>query len=938
MTVFMKIRLRKKFTIPGMPILPRPFRAEIIRPVLFVLLISLSSSAGAADASPSSRGGSLDWPRVTMESRPWAYWWWMGSAVEKEEITKNLELYAEAGLGGVHIIPIYGVRGYKEKYIDYLSPQWMEMLAYTVAESDRLGMGVDMTTGTGWPFGGPQVEPEQAAKTVKIKKRGERYVVEIKGTGQKVKRAAPGGEGLVMDHYSKEALDSYLERFDEAFSDMDARPRAFYNDSFEVYGADWTNDFFDEFKKRRGYDLRDHLAALYGKGDAESVSRVICDYRETISDLLLSEFTIPWVEWTHSQGGIARNQAHGSPGNLLDLYAVADLPETEAFGPSHFDLPGLEYYRTLPEHSGQPNPLVMKFASSAAHVTGKPLVSSESCTWLGEHFTVSLAQVKPEIDQLFSAGINHVFFHGIAYSPSYEDWPGWLFYAPTNFGPSNTFFRDLPALNAYIACTQAFLQSGEPDNDVLLYWPVHDLWSGVYDEKPWSGFLRRMGDLFGKLVKGELKEFADGVQGAVVELYESRRSKVKLFTVHNANEWLSHTSFGKSAELMRKRGYSFDYVSDRMLAGTRAENGKIMTDGGVYSVVVVPECRYMPLPTMQKLAELADAGAAVVFIRDMPRDVPGLADLEMQRQVLKDICSRLRSSNDRVLIGENLAAMLDSVGVIREPIADLGIGFIRRTHAEGHQYFISNLTKNKLDSWMTLGVQAESAVIFDTLRKKAGVAALRKSKHGRAEVYIQLEPGQSLVLRTFNRKVEGEQWLYLKEAGAPKEITGEWNLEFIDGGPDLPESRTVNELKSWTELGDADARYFSGTARYTIEFDLPDKDSAEEWMLDLGRVRESARITINRKDAGILFCHPFQAQVGKHLRQGANTLEIEVTNLPVNRIIYLDRHFIRWKKFHDINFVNIDYLPFTAALREPFPSGLLGPVRLLPCKVLQVVE
>ncbi|MFA6449827.1 MAG: glycosyl hydrolase, partial [bacterium] len=480
--------------------------------IFIILILSLSFAIGICETSYSYTAESAaDWPGIRMESKPWTFWWWMGSAVEKDEITRLLETYSRAGLGGVHIIPIYGAIGWEKNYLKFLSPEWMEALKHTESEAKRLSMGVDMTTGTGWPFGGPQIRPETASSKFDVEifnlKSGERigksldakglqavivysdsgevdditsrleesgainweapagnwkvYAAYMRGTGQKVKRAAPGGEGLVMDHFSETALNSCLSPFDKAFEASGAPPvRAFYNDSYEVYGANWTADFLSEFQKRRGYDLRLHFPALMGEGGAEYAGRVKCDYRETLSDLLLERFAMPWTLWSHKRGSITRYQAHGSPGNLLDLYASADIPETEAFGPSGFNIPGLPVRKGIPQHFGKPDVLMMKFASSASHTAGKQLTSSESCTWLGEHFTVSLSQVKPEMDQLFVSGINHVIFHGTAYSPSTAKWPGWLFYASVNFGPTNTFYRDFPQLTTYISRVQSFLQSG----------------------------------------------------------------------------------------------------------------------------------------------------------------------------------------------------------------------------------------------------------------------------------------------------------------------------------------------------------------------------------------------------------------------------------------------------------------------------------------------
>ena len=140
-------------------------------------------------------------------AKPWAYWWWLGSAVDSNGISKNLQDFAAAGFGGMHIIPIYGVKGEEAKFIPHLSPKWIEMLDFTVSEANRLGLGIDMTLGTGWPFGGSFVTAEDAAKSFKIKtdESGKPSLI-VEPTKQKVKRAAPGGEGLVLDHFSETAV------------------------------------------------------------------------------------------------------------------------------------------------------------------------------------------------------------------------------------------------------------------------------------------------------------------------------------------------------------------------------------------------------------------------------------------------------------------------------------------------------------------------------------------------------------------------------------------------------------------------------------------------------------------------------------------------------------------------------------------------------------
>ena len=104
-----------------------------------------------------------DWPNISTESRPGSRWWWLGSAVDKENLTYNLEEYAKAGLGAMEITPIYGVQGNDKNNIPYLTSQWMDILKHTQAEGKRLGIQIDMNMGTGWPFGGPSVSIADAA-------------------------------------------------------------------------------------------------------------------------------------------------------------------------------------------------------------------------------------------------------------------------------------------------------------------------------------------------------------------------------------------------------------------------------------------------------------------------------------------------------------------------------------------------------------------------------------------------------------------------------------------------------------------------------------------------------------------------------------------------------------------------------------------------------
>ncbi len=885
--------------------------------------------------APALLGGAdpLAWPTPTTEMHPWTRWWWLGSAVDKEDLTRQLTLFRDAGIGGVEICPIYGAKGYEKQFIDFLSPEWMAMLAHTTTEAARLGLGVDLTTGTGWPFGGPFVSPDDASSGLILKRYevaggaklgeplpagslqcllavsdgGERidltvrvragaldwvapagswklYAAVQSGPVQKVKRAAPGGAGDVLDPYSVKAMSDYLAVFDRAFAGYHApMPRAQFHDSFEYYGATWTADFFAQFAARRGYDLRTQLPALAGDGPADTVARVKYDYRVTIAELH-EAYMARWTEWAHTHGELSRDQAHGAPCNLVDLYATADIPETEIFG-----------------SVADSNVVMNKLSSSAAHLAGRRLASSESFTWLNEPFQATLSQVKQAADYLLLTGVNHIFFHGIPYSPAAAPWPGWQFYAAVNFGPAGGLWRNLPEFNAYVTRCQSVLQQGAPANDVLLYFPLADIW-----------------------------QVPDGL--------------LMPFTIHNVREWLGPRPFFATATTLWNRGYGYDVVSDHFLAAAQAADRGVAIGGNHWKVVLVPDCRLMPLATLRHLLDLARDGATVLMQGELPTDVPGWHELGQRRTEFRALTGGLawaeipgsalrRAAVGRgaVIAGTDVEALLQAAGVAPEPMADMGIWFVRRAGPDGYTYFLANRSEQPVAGWVSLGVPARSAVLLDPMDEhRRGLAELRSGPGGATQIRLQLAPGASRILRTITaRSIEGTPWPYRAAAGPAQPIAGTWAVKFIDGGPALPAAYETTQLASWTDREDPEAKRFAGTARYTIEFERP-AGAVDDWLLDLGQVEASARVTLNGHPLDGFWCAPFQAPVGRWLQPGRNTLQVEVTNLAANRIRDLDQRKVNWKYFYDANVLTRNYRPLDASSWPLFPSGLLGPVTLTP--------
>lgn len=855
------------------------------------------------------------WYDVKPEMRPGTRWWWHGSAVTEKGIDNELDNFSKKGISSVEITPIYGVKDNEGIETNFLTPRWLELLDHTIRSANARGMSVDMVTGTGWPFGGPSVKPEDGAcaaafvvdtispasdmkelwrglvdgKRLKLRKgntaklyyvaahtlykdgrvgKGHdvtRDVTEGKSlcigkknkilvvtmyivrTGQKVKRAAPNGEGLVMDHFSESAVKGYLDVFSNAFATSKTlMPRSFFCDSYEVEKANWTPGLFEYFYKKRGYRLEKHLPELLGLcGD----NTVLCDYRETLSDMLYENFALKWASWARNLGSSVRYQAHGSPGNLIDLYATADIPETEGFGLTDFGIKGLRRDDGF-VRSNLSDVSMYKYASSAAHITAKPYTSSETFTWLTEHFRTSLSQMKPDLDLMLTCGINRIMFHGSAYSPWNDAWPGWKFYASVDASPTNSIWRDFGFMTKYIERCQNILQSGVPDNDFLIYLPMRNMW--MQRRKPGSEGLLMPFDI------GSAKLLASDFVTTVLDI--------------------------------DSQGYDLDYISDRFLLQLTYRDGRLVTAAGTeYRGLVIPDGSIMPENVRRHVERLRSAGAPIVCGTD------------------KDVLASLATAEDVRLIS--------------------GVRAIRRRLENGFGYFVANLSGNDVDTWISPAVSYADAVWLDPM---TGDEALCETDGNK--IHLVLRSGESVLLRTCDEVIGGNR--KTKTGVDVKEeidlTDNEWQLMFVDSAPEVRDTFKLSPLSSWEMLADDSVRVTMGTGVYTTSFNLTDCQLQRVHEIDLGDVRESARVYINGNFVGCAWAAPFILKTGDSLHEGRNELRIEVTNLPANRIADMDRRGVEWRKFKEINFVDLRYNRQARYDKwEPVVSGLNSRVRLL---------
>ena len=251
-------------------------------------------------------------------------------------------------------------------------------------------------------------------------------------TGQQVKRAAVGAEGFVLDHFSMEAIQNHIQHVaDPLIAACGPNvPYSVFSDSLEVYESDWTPKLLDEFRARRGYDLTPHLPEL-AAGTTPEAADVRYDWGRTLAELIDEHYLTPLNTWAREHHTKFRSQSYGSPAVTLSSNALVDLPEGE----------GSQW------HSGFS---FTRWATSASHVYGRPVTSSETWTWLhSPSFRATPLDMKAEADTFFLQGINQFVGHGWPYSPPSVGDPGWSFYAAAVFNDHNPWWMVMPDVMGY---------------------------------------------------------------------------------------------------------------------------------------------------------------------------------------------------------------------------------------------------------------------------------------------------------------------------------------------------------------------------------------------------------------------------------------------------------------------------------------------------------
>ena len=802
-------------------------------------------------------------------------WWWFGPAVTREEISAEMRRMKEGGLGGFELAVVYpmalddpasGLRNER-----YLSPEFLDKVSFAARTARELGLRMDVTIGSGWSYGGPYITPELAAARLRSERReitpdrmqvprpvpydGDRLVAAFIGrgsmqesdprtfreldlsgdgpialpagngprvvlfyfashSGQIVKRAALGAEGYVLDHFSRPAIETHLREAGDKLLGAAGTGgvHAIFCDSLEVYDADWTADLLDQFRARRGYDLRP-LLPIWERDAGDRSLEVRRDVGRTLSELYEERFLVPLKEWAAKNHVLLRIQNYGEPPATISSSRHADLIDGEGWK-----------YRELTSS---------RWASSASHLFGRPVTTSETWTWLhSPAFRATPLDVKAEADQHFLAGINQLIGHGWPYSPPQAGTPGWPFYAAAVLSDKNPWWPVMPDLAAYLHRLSTVLRQGEPVADVALYAPTEDAWAAF---RPGASM-----NLFRKIV--EL--VGPNVVPAILEA-----------------------------------GHSFDLVDDGSMKEVEARR---------YKAIVLPGVRFVPEATRRFLADYARGGGVVIAVRRKPDgEWPSLAVVSEA-----DLTARLASAvpSDAVF-----TPAAPEVGFVHRRLADGDVYFVANTantsrtvtarfraqtpYAELWNAFTGRMERTDVGASgvaLVLEPYGTRVVVF---RKDAGDApAVRTTSVAASE---DLRSGWTV---SYGGAASGGA--AASSGGAvdlPHSWAGDSARSFYSGTATyarrvtLPAGLRKPGDRAFLDFGDAKAiepePLPSGTLR-----------GNSFAALLAPPIREAATVFVNGRRAGSVWAPPYRVDLTDLLRDGANELRIDVYNTAINRL------------------------------------------------------
>ena len=699
--------------------------------------------------------------------------------------------------------------------------------------------------------------------------------------------------GLSLDHMSKDALSKYFNMvvvpLIETAQSAGNSLKYLYTDSWEMGTINWTQDFEDFFLEKRGYDPFQYLPVMTNRvvDNIEVSNRFLHDLRKTVSDAIYENHYVHFKQLANTYGlGIHPESGgpHSAPIDAIKVLSNNDFPMGEFWARN-------DNHRITDEER-----LYVKQGASVAHVYGKKIVAAEGPTTIGPHWERSPRDLKSVIDRVFCSGMNRIVWHTFTCSPQEFGKPGIEYFAGTHLNPNVTWWEESTAFIRYINRCAYLLSAGKQVADILIYYG---------NDVPNFVFL---------------------------------------------DEQVDSLPFG------------FDYDkcdAKTVISRLSVKDGKIiLPDGMEYKILILPDEAGIDIDVLMKIEELVKQG--MIVYGPKPEKSTGLNNYQEADKKIREIADRMwgkgkqqqiiqKYGKGKVLSGLSFPDLLSEIDVdhdIECSDRNAHINYIHRVTNKEHIYFIASpfaysdhlnteyqYRTDRPDYYQDLEISFRVSglypQIWDPLTGTRYKLTDHIEKDGRTKISVLLEPEGSLFV-IFKRSIDNSlpdyhEAIYMNIKNEI-DISAGWNLFFRDGY-DTPGRLSIDDLKALTEFDNENIKYYSGHTIYTktVELSKDELEGISKLELDLGQLFELAQVTVNGKNAGIVWKYPFRLDISSLLEPGSNDIEINVVNLWCNRLI-LDGKFQEKDRLTHTNVIKFIGPDAEKYLRT---SGLVGPVKLL---------
>jgi len=710
-------------------------------------------------------------------------------------------------------------------------------------------------------------------------------------------------KSFVADYFDAETFRSNLEHLAGERTGLQkyyGRPlRAIFNDSFELKTERFfTPDFLAEFQKRRGYDLAPLLAAtlipgadnyLFIDGGLKAKSafnfsaedhRLQYDYQLTVSDLFIERFIENAAGWAEGRGLQSRVQAYGVNVDVIKAMGLSSIPATEQLYAGGYEA-------------------FLKMAAAGAHLYNKNIVDSESMVWMGKGYMTTPLKLKASADKMFSSGVNEVNYHGFSYKKDsgYGE-AGWFPFAggfSDQFAEGNPIWKYMPQINRYLARCQYALRQGQPEADVLIYYP-------------WFGFptsFDQMGNNDELLFNGEFMGEPEGPLNSLIAIGS------KLFPMGPDDRAQWRTAIRPLIKDLEDNGYTWDWVNADSLNAAKVEAGKIFIRGNSWKGLLIFNVKSMPPETAEKIIALAQDRAPVLVVGATPSEQPGYKDFEQGDLRVKAAMANLLKSGAKSSDARGAVEALKALEV--EP----GISFAaaskvrlirRRLGPEQQLVFFRNPEPGSLGFSFSVEAGCDHP---QWLNPWSGQRAIAKN-NPEGQIMAEFPAFGSMAL-VCGREIAAGIPVWPQDRVSSGEILLKpWSLTVT--GEDVKGktfSQNLDELVDWRQI--PALKYCSTPGTYRTEFQLEQMPPGQKAILELNWVYGAAEVKVNGKFAGVMLVPRFELDVTSLLQPGKN--QIEIVSVPALRNRFAGK----------ANAGDKGYAQFKGR-DDALPSGILGPV------------